>query len=152
MTTDGGSARPEQVAFQVTFDAGNPEALARFWAEVLGYIEQPPPPGFADADAFMASIGQPADWRERFFAIVDPGGTRPRIYFQRVPEGKTAKNRVHIDVNAGAGLEIDERRATVRRRVAELVALGATEVHEGTEPGGFWVTLTDPEGNEFCVQ
>ena len=138
--------------FQVTFDAHEPERLARFWAEALGYVEQAPPPGFASADEFIQSLGFGPDWREQFFALVDPEGKRPRLYFQRVPEGKAAKNRVHLDVNVGAGLAGDERRAAVRRRADELVALGATELHEGTEHGQYWVTLQDTEGNEFCVQ
>jgi Glyoxalase-like domain len=138
--------------FQVTFDAHEPERLARFWAGVLGYVEQPPPPGFADADAFMASLGVAADWRERFFAIVDPEGKLPRVYFQRVPEGKTAKNRVHLDVNVGAGLSGDDRRAAVRRRADDLVALGAIELRDHSENGEYWIVLQDVEGNEFCVQ
>jgi hypothetical protein len=138
--------------FQVTFDAQEPERLARFWAGVLGYVEQPPPPGFADADEFMASLGVAPDWRERFFAIVDPDGKLPRVYFQRVPEGKTAKNRVHLDVNVGAGLSGDDRRAAVRRRADDLVALGATELRDHSENGEYWIVLQDVEGNEFCVQ
>jgi hypothetical protein len=138
--------------FQVTFDAHQPEPLARFWASVLGYVEQPPPPGFADADEYLASLGYPPDWRTRFFAIVDPEQRLPRIYFQRVPEGKTAKNRVHLDVNAGAGLAGDERRAAVRRRADEVIERGAIEQREDAETGEYWIVLLDPEGNEFCVQ
>ena len=138
--------------FQVTFDAHEPERLARFWAEALGYVEQAPPPGFANADEFLQSLGFGPDWREQFFALVDPEGKLPRLYFQRVPEGKTAKNRVHLDVNVGGGLTGDERQAAVRRRADELVALGAKELSEGTEHGQYWVTLQDVEGNEFCLQ
>jgi hypothetical protein len=140
------------VGFQVTFDAAEPERLARFWAEVLGYIEQLPPEGFASADEFITSLGFPADWREQFFAIVDPEGRQPRIYFQRVPEGKTAKNRVHLDVNVGAGLSGNERRAAVRRRADELLRLGATELRESVEYDEYVVVLQDVEGNEFCLQ
>ncbi len=138
--------------FQVTFDAHDPERLARFWAVVLGYVEQPPPPGFANADEFLQSLGFGPDWREQFFALVDLEGKLPRLYFQRVPEGKATKNRVHLDVNAAPGLSGDERRAAVRRRADELVALGATELHVGTDHGQYWITLQDIEGNEFCLQ
>jgi Glyoxalase-like domain len=138
--------------FQVTFDAAEPQQLARFWAEVLGYIRQPPPGKFATWDEFLDSIGWPADERDGFDAIVDPDGKAPRLFFQRVPEGKTAKNRVHLDVNVGAGLEGDERRARVRARADEIVALGATELREATERGEYWIVLRDIEGNEFCVQ
>ena len=138
--------------FQVTFDAHRPEPLARFWADVLGYVEQPPPGGFPTWDAFLDSIDWPADERDAMFAVVDPEGTLPRLLFQKVPEGKTAKNRVHLDVNAGAGLDGDERRAAVRRRADEIVALGATERREVADKGEYWIVLEDPEGNEFCVQ
>jgi hypothetical protein len=140
------------VGYQITFDAHEPRTLGLFWAEVLGYVEQPPPPGFDSWDAFLASIDWPADEREDFFAIVDPAGAMPRIYFQRVPEGKTAKNRVHLDVNVGAGLAGDERRAAVRKRADELVRRGARQVHEATERGEYWIVFQDIEGNEFCLQ
>jgi hypothetical protein len=139
-------------AFQVTFDAAEPEQLGKFWAEVLGYIEQPPPDGFDSWDAFLDSIDWPADERDTMYAVVDPDGTRPRLLFQKVPEGKTAKNRVHLDVNVGAGLSGDERRAAVRSRTDELVELGAVEVREVDEQGGHWIVMQDIEGNEFCLQ
>ena len=101
--------------FQVTFDAGDPEGLGRFWGQVLGYIEQPPPTGYASWAAYLDSIDVPADQRDSMYAVVDPDGRLPRLLFQRVPEGKTAKNRVHLDVNVGAGLEGDSRREAVRR-------------------------------------
>jgi hypothetical protein len=141
-------------AFQVTFDAANPERLGKFWCEVLGYIEQPPPPGFDSWDAFLESVGMAEDQRDKAYAIVDPGATRPRIYIQKVPEGKTAKNRLHLDVNVGAGLPRDEQRAAVRKRADELVALGATELYElaDNEFDEYCITLQDIEGNEFCLQ
>ena len=141
-------------SFQVTFDAADPERLGNFWAEVLGYIEQPVPGEFDSWDAFLDSLGVPADERDKAYAIVDPAGLRPRIYLQKVPEGKTAKNRVHLDVNVGAGLQGDERRAMVRTRADELVALGATELREQDDPRfqEYCVVMQDIEGNEFCVQ
>ena len=140
------------VTFQVTFDAADPERLGKFWGEVLGYVEQPPPPGFDSWDAFADSVGSPADKRDALYAVIDPDGRRPRLLFQRVPEDKTAKNRVHLDVNVGAGLPEAERSEAVRARVRVLCALGAVEVGELTEYGSHWVVMLDPEGNEFCVQ
>jgi hypothetical protein len=140
------------VGVQVTFDAHEPEQLGRFWASTLGYIEQPPPDGFDSWAAFLDSINWPVDERDDFYAVVDPEKKGPRLYFQRVPEGKTAKNRVHLDVNVGAGLAGDERRSAVRRRADELVALGATEVREADERGEYWIVMQDLEGNEFCLQ
>jgi hypothetical protein len=140
------------VAFQVTFDAHDPKRLGQFWCEVLGYIEQPPPDGFADWDTFLESIKWPEDQREDFYAIVDPDGKQPRMYFQRVPEGKAAKNRLHLDVNVGTRLTGDERRDRVRKRAEELLALGATELRDADERGEHWIVLQDIEGNEFCLQ
>jgi hypothetical protein len=140
------------VGVQVTFDAHEPQRLGRFWASTLGYIEQPPPDGFDSWADFLDSINWPVDERDDFYAVVDPEKKGPRLYFQRVPEGKTAKNRVHLDVNVGAGLAGDERRSAVRRRADELVALGATEVREADERGEYWIVMQDLEGNEFCLQ
>ncbi|MEZ0448375.1 VOC family protein [Cellulomonas sp. ICMP 17802] len=143
------------VPVQVTFDAADPEALGRFWGEVLGYVEQPPPEGYASWDAFLDSIGAPPEDRDSTYAVIDPDGVGPRLLFQRVPEGKTAKNRVHLDVDVGAGLDRADRPARCRQRVAELERLGATQlrVFEGEEgPGSFWIVMADPEGNEFCLQ
>src|SRR3954469_18837064 len=87
---------------QVTFDCAEPERLARFWCEVLGYVIPSPPAGVAPWDDFKAS--QPPEQQDSWFACVDPSGVGPRLYFQRVPEGKAAKNRVHLDVRVGTGL------------------------------------------------
>ena len=93
---------------QVTFDAHDPRALSSFWRDVLGYVH-PPPPGIdlpegtdplAAWDDFLARIGVPEDQRNSRSAIEDPAGQGPRIFFQQVPEDKTAKNRVHLDVRA----------------------------------------------------
>jgi hypothetical protein len=141
------------VAFQVTFDAADPLRLGRFWAQVLGYVDQPPPDGFDTWDAFLDSIGVPANQRDSRWAVVDPDGARPRLLFQKVPEGKIAKNRMHLDVNVGAGIaDTGERRRIVRARADELVGLGANELREADEHGEYWIVLHDPEGNEFCVQ
>jgi catechol 2,3-dioxygenase-like lactoylglutathione lyase family enzyme len=138
---------------QVTFDCGDPAALAEFWATVLGYVPQPPPPGFPTWDAALDAWGVPADQRNERSALVDPDAAGPRIFFQRVPEGKSAKNRVHLDVRAAPGLEGDERMAALEAEAARLVAMGAAQV-ERFDPGpmdsGF-IVMRDPEGNEFCL-
>ena len=86
---------------QVTFDCAEPERVARFWCEVLGYVVPPPPEGFASWDEFDRTL--PPERQGSAYACVDPTGVGPRLYFQRVPEGKVAKNRVHLDVRAGPG-------------------------------------------------
>jgi hypothetical protein len=137
------------IGFQVTFDAGDPGALARFWATALGYVEQPPPEGWDSWEAWAAHMGIPADRMNDMAAVVDPDGQRPRLLFQKVPEGKTAKNRVHLDVNVGAP---DHDRARVDAHVARLTRAGGSVVAEREERGERWVVMADPEGNEFCVQ
>ncbi|MYU48078.1 VOC family protein, partial [Streptomyces sp. SID7803] len=90
--------------FQVTFDCADPERVGRFWCEALGGYVAPEPPegGFDSWDAYNASL--PAEKRNTWFAASDPTGAGPRMYFQRSPEGKVAKNRLHLDVRVGTGL------------------------------------------------
>jgi len=87
---------PSVKKIQVTFDCAEPERVARFWCEVLGYVVPPPPEEFATWDDFQRSL--PPEEQGSWFACVDPSGAGPRLFFQRVPEGKVAKNRVHLDV------------------------------------------------------
>jgi hypothetical protein len=134
---------------QVTFDCAEPERVARFWCEVLGYVVPPPPDGFATWDDFDSSL--PPEKQGSAFACVDPTGVGPRLYFQRVPEGKVVKNRVHLDVRVGTGLVGDERLTTLEAECARLVALGATRVRllpagDGEES---CIVMQDIEGNEF---
>jgi hypothetical protein len=140
------------VGVQVSFDASDPARLGAFWAELLGYVEQPPPEGFGSWQEALVAFGVPEDPRDSAYAIVDPAGAGPRLFFQRVPEAKVAKNRVHLDVNVGAGRPADERPAHVRAEAARAVALGATQVRVAEQRGEFWVVLQDPDGNEFCLQ
>jgi hypothetical protein len=141
-------------SFQVTFDAGDPAVLARFWARALGYVVEPAPKGYASWEDFADEQGIPPENRNDLAAVVDPIGQGPRLLFQRVPEGKTAKNRMHLDVNAGGGLTTEprERRHRVDEHVADLIKAGATKLETFDRRNGFWVVMQDPEGNEFCVQ
>jgi hypothetical protein len=110
------------------FDAADPHRLADFWARALGYTAEA---GYEEPDGA---------------SIVDPGGRGPAISFLRVPEGKSAKNRVHLDVRPGGGED------GIRRCADELIALGATlrgAEFYGAEFGH--LVMQDPEGNEFCV-
>lgn len=147
---------------QITFDAADPGALSTFWAEVLGYAHPAPPgvelPEGADAlaawDEFLEGVGVPEEERNSRSALEDPDGQGPRLFFQRVPEGKVAKNRVHLDVRTAPGLKGDERMAALEAEAERLVALGATR-QQRFEPeefmSGGYLVMTDPEGNEFCL-
>ena len=134
---------------QISVDASDPAALAGFWALALGYVEQPPPEGFGTWSAWAEAEGLPEERMSAYAALVDPEGSGPRLLFQRVPEAKTAKNRFHLDVGVGGP---DHSWETVQEHVARLVEAGGSLVEERSELGERWVVLTDPEGNEFCVQ
>lgn len=139
---------------QVVIDCADPARLAEFWAAALGYVVQEPPAGFATWQDFLRAQGIPeSDWN-RASAVVDPERRGPRIYFQRVPEPKTVKNRVHLDLNVSGGLStpVEARRERVDAEADRLRGLGATRLRAGDEHGEFWVVMQDPEGNEFCVQ
>lgn len=138
--------------FQITVDCAGPHTLADWWAETLGWQVEPQDEAFIRQ---MISAGHAADsdtklhngalvWKEGA-AIRHPEGLRraPRLLFQLVPEDKSVKNRLHLDVRIGA----DDVEATV----ASLTARGAKVLHRGQQGPHTWVTLADPEGNEFCV-
>ncbi|MFI7387282.1 VOC family protein [Streptomyces sp. NPDC049813] len=137
--------------FQVAFDCREPERVARFWCEVLGYVAPPPPDGFATWEEFNGTL--PPEKRDAWFACSDPSGVGPRLYFQRVPEDRTVKNRVHLDVRVGTGLVGAERLAALEAECARLVALGATHVQTLYADGEneSCIPMRDIEGNEFCI-
>lgn len=135
--------------FQVTFDCAEPERVGRFWCEVLGYVGPPAPEGFATWEDFDRS--QSPEDQGSWFACSDPTGVGPRLYFQRVPEGKVAKNRVHLDVRVGTGLVGEERLAVLEAECTRLMALGAVRVELLYDGHDSCIVMQDIEGNEFCV-
>ncbi len=142
-------------AIQLVFDTADPDREAQFWAVALGYDVQPPPDGFATWEAFLEAQGVPRERWNDASAIVDANGRGPRIYFQRVPEGKVAKNRMHMDLNVSGGREVPlgDRKRVVDAEVSRLKALGASDERGAVErEDEYWVRMNDPEGNEFCVQ
>lgn len=140
---------------QVTFDANDPHALAAWWAETLRWEVEP-----QDADFIRSMIDQgfatdddtrivegSLVWRTAT-AIRPTGDSQPgtpRILFQEVPEEKSGKNRVHLD------LRTDEDEETLKQIRSDLIARGATELYVGQQGPQTWTTMTDPEGNEFCI-
>ncbi|HEV7728028.1 MAG TPA: VOC family protein [Modestobacter sp.] len=136
--------------FQVTIDSTAPHPLADWWSDALGWEREP------SDEAFIRSMIEQGHAREsdtmqhggelvwvEGAAIRHPTGAAPRVLFQLVPEPKTVKNRVHLDVAVGAD--------RVAAEVERLVARGATVLHEGRQGPHRWVTIADPEGNEFCL-
>jgi hypothetical protein len=136
---------------QVTFDCAEPERVARFWCEVLGYVVPSPPEGFSTWAEFDRAL--PAQRQGSWFACVDPSGVGPRLFFQRVPEGKVVKNRVHLDVRVGTGLVGEERLAALEADCVRLVALGAVRVRllPADDENESCLVMQDIEGNEFCL-
>ncbi|MDT0548906.1 MULTISPECIES: VOC family protein [Streptomyces] len=111
----------------ITFDAHDPYALAQFWSALTGYPLEGSAPG---DDEVLISSGQTG---------------APGLLFQRVPDAKAVKNRVHLDIQPPSGT----RDAEVER----LLPLGARVVDDRrTDDGLGWVVMADPEGNEFCVE
>ena len=137
--------------FQVTFDCAQPERVARFWCDVLGYVVPPPPEGFASWDDFDRAL--PPERQGSAFACIDPSGVGPRLFFQRVPEGKVVKNRLYLDVRVGTGLVSEERLAALEAECARLIPLGAVRVRllraDGVNES--CLVMQDIEGNEFCL-
>ena len=144
------------VFWQLTIDANDPARLAEFWRRALGYEPVPPTqPGTPWWRHYRDRLGDEPAYANRLF---DPAGHGPALWFQPVPEGKAGKNRLHLDLyptGRDDALTQEERRALVDARVAELVALGATvertERDDDPDDPVYFVTLHDPEGNEFCV-
>jgi hypothetical protein len=135
---------------QVTIDSTDPHTQADWWAEALGWQVEPQDEAFIRrmVDAGHATEADTTTHRGALVwalgaAITSPDPGRPRVLFQRVPEPRTGKNRLHLDVHVGA-----ERREA---EVSRLVGLGATELWRSAQGPLEWVTLADPEGNEFCV-
>jgi hypothetical protein len=123
------------IDWTVTFDASNPKRLADFWALALGYV---------DEEGYDYEDGA---------SLVDPQGRGPAISFLRVPEGKTVKNRCHLDVRPTTGMaDPAHRDEVIRAKVADLTAAGATVIRQAPIGDHIeWVVMADPEGNEFCV-
>lgn len=144
------------VSYQLVIDCADPGPLARFWAAALHYVIAPPPEGFDSWDDWYRSIGVPEEelglGDDR---IIDPNNEGPAIWFQVVPETKSIKNRLHVDVHAsgGRGAPLDVRRERVEAEAARLEALGATRLRTISEEGmdHYAVAMLDPEGNEFDI-
>ncbi|MFE6160973.1 VOC family protein [Streptomyces sp. NPDC056486] len=138
----------------VTIDCANPGELAKFWSLALGYAEKPPPAGFASWKAWFAHHEVPQEEWDDGAYLSDPDGSGPSLSFLKVPESKTAKNRLHLDVQVGGGRETpwEIRWPRVVAAVERLTAAGARVLCEHEMRGRpDHVEMADPEGNEFCL-
>jgi hypothetical protein len=135
---------------QIVIDCADPHAQARFWSAAMHLevedhheiVTQMVTAGHASAEDDTVEVDGRRAWAG-MAACHDPNGRYPRLLFQKVPEPKTVKDRIHLDLDVGA----DQRDA----EVARLKDLGATHLWDGQQGPFSWVTLADPEGNEFCV-
>jgi hypothetical protein len=138
---------------QVVIDCADPSRLAEFWANALGYKLPGPPPGFDSWEAFLRTRGVPESEWNSASAVEDPDRKGPRFYFQKVPEPKTVKNRMHVDLDVadGARTPLEERKAKAHAESARLQTLGARQLWINDQWSGFSIVMADPEGNEFCL-
>lgn len=152
------ASRPAPLHWKVVVDCADPRSQADFWGAALRYevednnalIERLLELGALPREAVvefharlafrdLVAVRHPDDPYDE-----DSGtGLGRRLLFQRVPEAKTVKNRLHLDLHAAPG----EREAEIGR----LEGLGASVARRVKEPSGEWAVMTDPEGNEFCV-
>ncbi len=144
------------VRFQLVIDCADNETMARFWAAALHYQLEPPPTGFATWDDYWRDVGVgEEDLGIGEDSISDPDGQGPRIWFQRVPEQKTIKNRIHLDIHASGGraVPMETRKQRVDAEARRLSDLGASLLHVMGEEGldHYAVAMADPEGNEFDI-
>jgi Glyoxalase-like domain len=142
-------------SWTLTIDCADPGKVAAFWALALGYVERPPPEGYDSWDAWFAEEGVPEEeWGDGAY-LSDPEGIGPSLSFLRVPEPKTVKNRVHLDVQIGGGRQTSwaERWPRVLAEQKRLIEAGATAVVEvmGADGRPDHILMADPEGNEFCL-
>jgi hypothetical protein len=140
--------------WSLTVDCAQPSVVAGFWAFALGYVTPPPPDGFDSWEDWFRQLKIPEDEWDDGAYLVDPDGVGPKLSFMRVPEGKIAKNRLHIDIQAGGGRQVpwEERWPRVLAAVERLVGAGAAVDREDIVDGRpDHMLMFDPEGNEFCV-
>jgi hypothetical protein len=130
--------------FQITFDCSDADRMTEFWAAALEYEVERPPDGYECWEDFLVANHVPAPAAGSVGAITDPFRVGPRVLFLQVPEPKTVKNRVHLDLRLGS----DERKLAKAR---SLVDAGATHLRRVEEHGSWWLVMSDPEGNEFCI-
>jgi hypothetical protein len=143
-----------ELTLAMTFDCDDAAVLAEFWSVALGYVPAPPPHGWDTWESWLIDHEVPREEWDDGASLVDPTGIGPSISFLKVPEPKTAKNRLHLDLKVSGGRHIDQetRSSRITAKVDELVTAGAIVQQEHTIGDHLdHVVMLDPEGNEFCV-
>ncbi|EAP98425.1 hypothetical protein JNB_15713 [Janibacter sp. HTCC2649] len=138
----------------ITFDCHDAQVVAAFWRHALGYVESPPPSGWADWASFLTDHDVPEEEWGDGATIRAASGDGPSISFLRVPEAKTIKNRVHLDVKVSGGRDVEQplRESRILATEADLVAHGARRQGESRVDERLdHLIMEDPEGNEFCI-
>ena len=138
----------------LTFDCHDAAGMARFWTVALGYVEAPPPEGWDTWEDWLRHFQVPEDEWGDGASLQDPQGLLPSISFLKVPEPKTAKNRLHLDLQVTGGRHVDQdkREKLIEGMVEVLLEAGGSVSYRSVQDGKLdHVTMADPEGNEFCV-
>src|SRR6266536_1443462 len=127
---------------QVAFDCADPPLMASFWATALGYKLEGPPAPTPSWEEWLQENQIPAEHRDDVSAISDPDGKGPRTYFQRVPEQKVVKNRVHLDLNVGGGADVPliQRRTRVDNEAERLARPSCGPYRSTVSTGSLWPT------------
>ena len=126
----------------LTLDTVHASELAEFWKFALGYVDEPPPAPFKTRQEWVASFDLPEDDDGDGAWLIDPDGVGPRLSLLDVPEPKTAKNRLHMDIRVGGEW------SDVTAEAERLTGAGATVLRVDQ---GHHIVMADPEGNEFCL-
>ncbi len=132
----------------LTLGCANPAALAEFWKTAAGYVDEPPPAPFTTREEWLAQFADEDDDGMGAAWLHDPNGVAPRLCLLQVPEPKTAKNRLHLDLRVSGDGTPEQKWSRVTDEVARLTAAGAVALHTFA---GHHVVMADSEGNEFCI-
>lgn len=132
----------------LTLDCVDPQRLADFWKIAAGYVDEPPPPPFATREEWLSQFDDEYDDGMDGAWLHDPTGVAPRLCLLQVPEPKTAKNRLHLDLRVSGDGSAEEKWARVMAEAARMTAAGGLILHTFA---GHHLVMADPEGNEFCL-
>jgi len=135
-------------AIDLTLNCADAERVAAFWRTAAGYVDEPPPAPYVTRREWLASLGEHVGERVGAAWLIDPGGVAPRLALIEVPELKTAKNRLHLDLRVSDAATPDERWRQILTEASRLVAAGARVL---AEHDGHHVVMADAEGNQFCM-